>query len=223
MSEYPLRFLSGHFFVELDDALWLLDTGAPSSFGAGGSVRLCDRSFDLDDGFMGLTTESLAELTGVDTAGLLGADVLNKFDHEFDHAAKRISISRDEIPLSGSSVPHESFMGIPVVSVEIDGETYSMFFDTGAQISYFQDSSLERFPEAGLVTDFYPGAGQFQTETHLVNFQLGDLSLNARFGRLPELLSATLLMAGTQGIVGNEILLDRVVVFCPRRKRIMFQ
>ena len=41
-----------------------------------------------------------------------------------------------------------------------------MFFDTGAQISYLQDDVLDTFPSAGPVTDFYPGVGQFQTETH---------------------------------------------------------
>src|SRR5690554_3528836 len=34
MAMMPLHSLDGHLFVEVDRALWLLDTGAPASFGA---------------------------------------------------------------------------------------------------------------------------------------------------------------------------------------------
>jgi len=93
-----------------------------------------------------------------------------------------------------------------------------MFFDTGAQISYFQDDSITDYPYAGPVEDFYPGLGQFVTETHIVDLKIGECIFSLRCGRLPDLLEMTLLMTGTQGILGNQFLHDRKVGYFPRRK-----
>lgn len=109
-------------------------------------------------------------------------------------------------------------MGIPILSAQIGSSDYRMFFDTGAQISYLQDDSLAGFPAAGQVTDFYPGVGQFQTETHTVDVRVGASSLSVRCGSLPGLPGMTLMMAGTQGILGNQILHGRKVGYFPRRK-----
>lgn len=93
-----------------------------------------------------------------------------------------------------------------------------MFFDTGAQVSYFQDDLLATFPPAGVVSDFYPGVGQFETDTFMVPFVLGEEAFSLRCGQLPDLLGMTLQMARVQGIVGNAILRDRMVGYFPRRR-----
>jgi hypothetical protein len=111
----------------------------------------------------------------------------------------------------------DDFMGIPIVRADIRGIGYRMFLDTGAQISYFQHDSLASFPTAGLVTDFYPGFGQFQTETYHVDMTLGGVQVTLRCGVLPPLLGATLLMAQTEGIIGNQVFRGRRVGYFPRR------
>ena len=93
------------------------------------------------------------------------------------------------------------------------------FYD--AQISYFQGAALTTFPAAGPVTDFYPGVGQFQTETYMVSAAIGNATYTHRFGSLPGLLGMTLMMAGSAGIIGNEILRTRAVGFFPRRRRVV--
>jgi len=87
-------------------------------------------------------------------------------------------------------------------------------FDTGAQISYFQDDSLAAFPAAGSITDFYPDVGQFQTDIHQVEVTPGETSFMLSCGILPGLLGATLMMAGTQGI---QVLTNRIVGYFSRR------
>jgi hypothetical protein len=108
-------------------------------------------------------------------------------------------------------------MGIPIVTIRVAESDYRMFFDTGAKISYFQDDSLSNFPPAGRVTDFYPGVGQFQTDTYQVEIALSGIVFSVRCGTLPGLLGVTLMMASTQGIIGNQILANRAVGFFPRR------
>lgn len=220
MNTLPLQLRQGHLFVELGGELWLLDTGAPSSFGTLRSITIAGEQFSLGTTYLGLSAATLSQFVGVPCVGLLGADVLGCFDHIFDTASGRLSVSASELSHSGQSVRLDEFMGIPIVSARVGGSDYRMFFDTGAQISYFQDASLAGFAPAGSVTDFYPGVGRFQTDTHEVPVSLGDTSFLLRCGSLPGLLGATLMMADTQGIIGNQVLIDRVVGFFPRRRRL---
>ena len=108
-------------------------------------------------------------------------------------------------------------MGIPIVTAGISGHEFQMFLDTGAQISYLQDEILETFPKSGSLTDFYPGFGTFETETYSAKVTLGNVQFSLRCGTLPQLLGMTLMMGGTQGILGNDIFRDRKIGYFPRR------
>ena len=205
-------------FVELGGELWLVDTGAPTSFGTSRSLSIAAVQFSLGASYLGLTAASLSRYVGVPFVGLLGADVLGRFDHVFDAAGSGLTVSTAELLHSGQSVPLDEFMGIPIVTARVGDSDYRMFFDTGAQISYFQEDSLTEFPSAGSVTDFYPGLGHFQTDTHLVPVSFGVVAFTLRCGTLPGLLGMRLMVAGTQGIVGNAILKNRTVGYFPRRR-----
>lgn len=218
MQLIPLQIRDGHLFVQIEDGLFLLDTGAPSSLASCAALTLAGRRFSLDGSYMGLTPETLSSFVGVQTAGLLGADILGEFDVMIDALSNSVTFSTDELHCDGEVVPLDAFMGIPIISAQVGTASYRMFFDTGAQISYLQDESLSTYPSAGRVTDFYPDVGQFQTETHTVSVRVGTSPFTVRCGRLPGLLGMTLMMAGTQGILGNQILHGRRVGYFPRRK-----
>lgn len=217
MTTLPLVFKDGHLFVELEGNLWLFDTGAPTSFGAVTSIMVAGKQFRLATSYFGLTGTPLSRFVGVPCVGLLGADVLGHFDHILDTISGTLTISATELEHSGHAVRLSEFMGIPILTALIADTDYRMFFDTGAQISYFQDDSLSNFPPAGSVTDFYPGIGQFQTDIYQVEVALSGIAFTVRCGTLPGLLGATLMMADTQGIIGNQVLINRVIGFFPRR------
>lgn len=144
MTTLPLIFKDGHLFVELNGALWLYDSGAPTSFGAGASIGLAGEQFRVAKSYFGLTEATLSGFVGVQCAGLLGADVLGHFDHLLDAAGGTLTISATELQHGGRAVRLSEFMGIPILTARIAGDEYRMFFDTGAQISYFQEASLSR-------------------------------------------------------------------------------
>ncbi|MDQ7006889.1 MAG: hypothetical protein Q9Q40_06620 [Acidobacteriota bacterium] len=217
MSTLPLRWRNDHMFLEVEDGLWLLDTGAPTSFGASSTLAFAGEEFQLDNSYFGLTPDTLSGYVGMACAGLLGADVLGRFDFIFDIPGEQVVLSGQPLEHDGVAVPLDSFMGIPVVSPRIRGTAYRMFFDTGAQVGYFQHDSLADFPSAGRIDDFYPGIGSFETETYHVDVQLGGIDFTLRCGALTGLLGATLELAGTQGIIGNQLLRDRRVGYFPRR------
>ena len=220
MSKIELKFLEKHLYLSLEDGLWLFDTGAPQSFGNSELLVLEGREFPISSSFMGLNAAKVSEHAGVSIQGLLGADAINYFDYCIDAQNETIEITEEKLELTGTTLPINEFMGIPILTVEISGIEYSMFFDSGAQYSYFQCDNLADFPALGEVSDFYPGVGPFETDTFSVPMKIGSLQLDTRCGKLPETLALTLTMAETSGIIGNELLVDRVVSYSPRRKAI---
>ena len=223
MNILPLQFHQGHLFVELGSReLWLLDTGAPTSFGASPCVAIAGESFNLYSSAFGLTPKSLSQFVGQPCAGLLGADILNRFDYIFDIQGGRVSVASQQLQHPGTTVDLEQFMGIPIVTARIGSSGYRMFLDTGAQLSYWQDESLAAYPSAGRFTDFHPSLGQFETETHLVPVTLGNREFTLRCGTLPDALRTFLMTANTQGIIGNAVFADQPVGYFPRRRMLVF-
>lgn len=221
MQSFPLTWVSGHPFATIEGHVWLVDTGAPASFGKSRTLSIENRDIHLPDNYMGLTANMLTSFVGHSTAGIIGADILGIFDILFDTQKGHISFSDARLELDGNVIETEDFMGIPVILADIGGITRRMFFDSGAQLSYFQDDSLAAFPADGTITDFYPGFGQFQTDVHLLEATIGKSRHTLRCGSLPALLGMTLMMADTEGIIGNELLQNRAAGFFPRRRQLV--
>lgn len=216
--EYPLHLRAKHLFLELDGALWLVDTGSPVSFGAPDGVSVAGRRFDTTQKFHGLNATTLSQSVGVDCAGLLGADVLNEFDFLLDIGAGRATVDAGQLELEGTPVAMEQIMGLPVVTVRIGDASRRMIFDTGAQLSYLDTAAgMDGLRPAGQVHDFYPGFGEFDTDTWHVPMTVAGAEYTIRCGVLPALLSTALSLFGTDGILGNELLEGRTVVYAPRR------
>lgn len=217
---FELKFLQKHLFLSLENQLWLFDTGAPQSFGEGEKLAILGKEFPIASSFMGLDANKVSEHAGVEMQGLLGADIINHFDYRIDVLNESVEISEDSIEMGQSPLQINEFMGIPILAAEIGGAEYSMFFDSGAQYSYFQGDELSSFPPLGKVADFYPGVGPFETDTFSVPITIGSVDISTQCGKLPDLLAMTLSMADTSGIIGNELLLDRVVTYSPKRNLI---
>ncbi len=218
LQQLRLALRSGHLIASLGDGDWLLDTGSPISFGRESSIEIDGRRFAIAADYFGLNSSTLSVLVGEPLAGLIGTDVLEHLDLEIDIDAASVTASLQPLELKGMHMDLEEFMGVPILRIQSGEGEHRMFFDTGAQISYFQNDSLENFTPAGKMRDFFPGMGEFDTETHLVPFSTGPLTFEFRCGRLPDLLGLTLVMAGVEGIIGNEICVGRKLGFFPRRK-----
>lgn len=221
MHQLPLHLRDGHMFLEIDGQLWLIDTGSPASFGDVDAVTIAGRRFDLAPRLREADAAMISDSIGVACIGLLGAEVLGSFDHLWDAAGSTATLSATDIDHAGDALPLELLEGIPILRTRIRGVDQRMFFDTGAQFSFWEDDAIASFPPAGEVDDFHPTIGPFKTATHTVEIALGPLVFNIRCGRLPGSLPhirGTLRAAGTSGIVGNEILLGRTTLYAPRRR-----
>jgi hypothetical protein len=216
-----LNFEHGHLFLAGDEGSWLLDTGAPNSFGASGSITIGNQYFAFANSYMGLDSKSLSEHLELEALGIIGADILNQFDVVFDIPNSQIEFSSSLLDLQGTCLVLDEFMGIPIIEVEISGQLERMFFDTGAQISYWQSDELGEFPKKEIKNDFFPGVGSFEVQTHLVKCNLSGVENSIKFGSLPGILGMTLMMADVSGIIGNEIMKRRRVGYFPKRSKLV--
>ena len=164
---YPLLFEKKHLFMMLDDKKWLIDTGSPASFGEEDSLSICNHIFKIENTYGALNAKELTSHIGLEVSGLIGVDILNKFDILFSINKYEATFSKNRINLEGDILSIDSFMGIPIIKVNILDSEYNMFFDTGAQISYFKSPLLKDFPSNGTIKDFYPSIGEFDTKTYL--------------------------------------------------------
>jgi len=204
MTEYLLNKNHGHLILETGSSSLLVDTGAPSSVGKH-SIHLCEREFPVMDNYLGVTLEWLIEQTGCKIDGLLGMDILSKFSVELDVPRNLIRFD-ESFDSEGEVIPVTSVMGIPVIGIRIEEKDQQVFFDTGAQLSYADPDLMNGKDATGEMEDFYPGFGNFKTPVYELNVELAGKSSNCSFGILPDLLRNTLMLAGTSGILGNEIL-----------------
>ena len=213
-----LNCTHGHLFVDIDDRPWLVDTGAPSSFGIPDTITLSGRSFPIQDHYFQLDAAALSELVELDCAGLLGNDILGQFDWIFDCAQNSAHCGDNLLMKDGLTISIEHQMTVPVFPTTIAGERHCLFFDTGAQISYLPPKLLAGCPPAGDFTDFYPSLGRFTLPTFWADLSLGSLSLRLRCATLPDALQPLLAMAnGVVGILGNEILHQHRLGYFPRQ------
>lgn len=222
MQELPLAFSSSHLLMTMEGQPWLLDTGSPSSFGDAGAITLDGQEFPVASDYMGLSGKLLSGYLGQSVAGLIGTDILNSIDVVVDIGRGLATFSRDCFDLRGDVLQMEEFMSIPIIEVKIGGQVHRMFFDTGAQISYFQDDSLSSFPARGVLKDFFPGVGEFETQTHDVPAGIGSMGFLLRCGRLPGLFGMTLGLANATGVVGNEVCAGHQLGYFARRGFLVF-
>ncbi|GAB4238048.1 MAG: hypothetical protein Kow00109_12280 [Acidobacteriota bacterium] len=223
MAEYhPLSYEKGHLLLHTGEKRWLLDTGAPQSFGRERRIELDGAIFSVGEAFLGLSIAVLERYLELPCAGLLGADILGRFDFLWDVPGERAVVSRESIPFEGNAVRLEWVLGVPILAARIADRQVLCVFDTGAQLSYLSSAELRAlFPLVGTARDFYPSFGAFETEVRRVEIAVGDIVRTLRCGALPPELEYLLAITGCEGILGAELISDRRTAYLPRRSRLV--
>ena len=170
---------------------------------------------------MGMDAEQLSEFADHPTCGLLGADVLSQFDVLIDIDQHQITFSKDELAWKVRCSPWMHSWVFRCSMPKSKAGPIGCFLILARKFRIFSIVLSCSFPPAGSLSDFYPGYGQFETETHQVEASVGGQEMLLRCGSLPKMLAAGLVMGGAKGIIGNEILPGRVTGYFPRRKQLV--
>ena len=213
---HRLVFKNNHLYVEIEGALWVYDTGADSSFG-NRSTDLLGPKEDIAERYAGqFSAEDISGFLGENVAGIIGADIINRYDHIIDLKTSLLTVSDGDLTSEG-------FMRVPILKANIGGAPHGLFFDTGAQISYFQGTAPADAVAAEDLEDFFPTVGAFTTQTKHIKVGLNGLGHTLRCGKLPGMMGTALSMANVSGILGNEVMRGRVTAYYPRRQQLVLQ
>jgi hypothetical protein len=222
MTTYTLIHQAGQLLLSTNLGSWIIGTGSPRSFSELPTLELDGVSLNMAPSFAGLNATNLTALVGVPVTGLLGIDVLKRFDIEFDLPSSQIMLSSNPVAWKGTVVPLQTYQGLPILDADIGGQNARAFLETGAKLSYWQDASLVNYPATGAFEDFYPGIGLFQVDTYRVPVEIGGRNFEIRFGVPTTQVLSMMRMAGVTAILGNEIFQNHKIGFQPRQNRIQF-
>lgn len=220
---YKLQLLDGHPIAEIQHAQVLVDTGATQSLGLQSSIGVGGQSFPLSKTFMGQNIRDISGMIGRRIDVVLGCDILSRTQTTMDVKAGILSFSREKKSLGGTTVPFQTVMSIPVISVAFGEQNLPVFFDTGAKLSYLASHLLPGCPVIGTANDFYPGFGEFETSLKRVRVRLDGVEREIVVGELPQLLEMSLLLGGAQGVLGSTILDSHVVTMNYAAKQLEFK
>lgn len=202
MKQFKISLFKGHPIIREGENIILIDTGAPSTIHASNSLTFCSVNYSCSSNYMGLTVSKISDMLGTEITTLLGADVLTDFNILFDYRNEVVEFNKQEIVFDGTQITISNFMGIPIIELNVDNQKLNFFLDTGARLSYLSDNITIGHESVGIDKDFYPGVGVFETKCFEIPTSFGGSKFIAKYGNLPTLLQTTLMLGGTDGIMG---------------------
>ena len=114
---YKIRYIKEHLILDVDEGLWVLDTGAPASFGSVAKLEIHDQCYDITSNYMGFDNEKLSEALGKNVEGLIGGDILNNYDSYWDLSSNRISFSTENINIRIQNTEGEQYAILAVIII----------------------------------------------------------------------------------------------------------
>ena len=222
MKRFQITLFKGHPIIKDGENIILIDTGAPSTIHASSNLTFYSENYNCSTNYMGLTVSKISEMLETEITTLLGADILSDYKILFDYKNEVVEFSKEEINFNGSEISMSNFMGIPIIEMSIDNQKHKFFLDTGAKLSYLSDSLTSNYESIGTDEDFYPGVGKFQTECFEITTSFGDNNFIVKYGNLPALLQMTLMLGGTDGIIGFDFFNNFTVVLDLKNNRLTY-
>ncbi len=220
MNQYILKQPDGHLVINVEGKQVLIDSGAPASVGAQPEWTFIDQTFPLMKNYLGVTTEFLSRQIGTNIDILLGSDILQTIPFMVDTKRGIVAFDPDEPAEGGVKVSLSFSMGVPMIIVILGGNHLPMFLDTGAKISYLKKELVSKMEQVGTENDFYPEYGEFETPVYHVPMMISEEEVILTCGVLPHLLEITLLLAGSNGIIGTELMKEYKMLFSYQKNEV---
>ena len=83
--------------IKLVSKTALIATGINYSLSNEKSIMILDKSFSMDNQYLGFTLEDIKKQLGINIDCLIGSDILSKFNYSMNFKTKEFLISTDEI------------------------------------------------------------------------------------------------------------------------------
>ena len=200
-TEYKVQLKKDHLLIDDHQGI-LIDTGSPTSFHDTGRIELCGNSFSVPNSLLNVTSEYLTTEVGCDIHGLLGMDIISKHPILFD--LRNNFIFADDDAQYCSNLPSFKLpYNLICVEIIVNGKTTRLIVDTGAKISYIDETFVNGLNSVDTKQDFSPLFGHFSTAIYECDIQfMANRPVALKFGVPPFLLSSFMSTMNVQGILG---------------------
>lgn len=207
---YNIELIDNHVVFVENDLRLLLDTCSPISISNHSTVSVFGETINAHKNIIGQTSidDINQSIENANVDALIGADVLNKVSFSLSLSNKLMELNPVINHNEYDSFPLSNFMGIPIIFAILNGKEINFFLDTGAKISYLNSNFVKGHNTIKVEQDFYPGFGDFETNIYQLPLDLFNQLKKYEFGVLPQPLELSLSMGGTNGIIGNNILIN---------------
>lgn len=205
----PFKLINEHPILMYKGQNILVDTGSPVSIHPSGSFVIGDNEFSVQSSAPFVSIQYISEKVGCEIHGLLGMDVINSMPMMFSLKDGSMFFDDDaeysthfkKFPLSLLSG------GLVAITISVNGKEANMIVDSGAPISYIRSDFVAGLESAGIMEDFSPFIGNFQTDTFIceVDTMMNQNVYKQRFGIPPQIISMTLDMLNVDGVIGIEL------------------
>ena len=220
MPIHRLTIARNHLLAELTNGFALIDTGSPVSYGGGRRLEIGDSPSEPPVGPVALLHEISREV-GVEVEWLIGNDILGTWVVMLDWPGREIHFQRAANEAVGTTIRVDLRLGIPQLDISVEGRTVRAVLDSGAQLSYADREVATRHSPVGVVEDFYPVLGRFETRVYRFAVTVQGREIDAQWGILPDRLRHLLPLAGARWILGVDFFKDRRIVLDFARGRVV--
>jgi hypothetical protein len=217
---FDLEIYNKHAVIKNGESNVLIDTGSPITIHTDNTLSFLGNDFAAHTNYGGMSIRDISSLVGdeKEISTLVGMDILSRYDVLFDYQNNVISFDNENIELEGLEIPIvELRHGIPLIEIGAEGRRFKAYFDTGAALSYLAEPLTTGKAQAGMVLDFHPTMGRYETIVYEIETDMFGHSRIYQYGNLPARLRA-FFSNDLMAIIGYDLLKDFKVVFSARRR-----
>ena len=207
MKTFKIDMFDDHLIFEYNGQKVLVDTGCPVTISKQNTFDFMDEEYSCHSSFAGTNIDSISQLMNYDIDVFLGIDIIENYYVLTDYKNQQVTFSKDPIPFEPTaSIPIiRGRMGEAFVNLTIKGKIAKLALDTGAKISYIDDSFTQEETAKGMKNDYSPFTGPFQTSIFELESSIGEQTFLVNFGNLPQSLSMPLKLMGISGAIGFDL------------------
>ena len=204
---FNIDLYDGHLILIYDGLKVLVDTGSPVTIGDSNSFKFMEEEYKCETSFGGKDINSISQLMNYDVNVLMGMDIIERYYVRTNYKHQQVTFSNEPLPVEQmvSSPILRSKMGAVCINIGVKGRNVKLALDTGAKISYIDQSFIVGEEQIGIRDDFNPLIGHFQTPIFAMEASIGDCSFLVNFGVLPPTLAMMLQMMDIYGAIGFDL------------------
>ncbi|MBO5629906.1 MAG: hypothetical protein J5965_12625 [Aeriscardovia sp.] len=207
VKSFLIDLFDGHLIFENDGLKVLVDTGCPVTIGKSTHFDFMGQSYQCMTEFGRKGIAEISAMMSYDIDVFMGMNIIEQFYIQTNYQSKEITFSTEDIPFDSicSTPIIRGRMGEVCIDLTIKGQNVRLALDTGARISYIDESLTSGETMVETRNDFNPMIGNFSTPIYSMEASICDQAFPVNFGKLPPVMAMPLKMMGIYGAIGFDL------------------